>query len=997
MKRSPLLLFLLALALAWILWPSGEETEEPGRGDTPTVADGDPAAASPLDGDPARIERDAGAGLLVELQDAQGAAYRGDARLLILVEDGQVRELPVSEGRLTLRAPWPDQLIAVGGGFWSNLTPDVPEILGEETLTLSLQHPEASLRIQAQDDQGRSLVAPEATLAAKGSLRRLFTAWRGKAPQAGADGVIEIDDLPPIDYTVTVRHAGHVPLGIDLDLDEGGLRDVVAELQPATFLSGLVVGPDGPVAGVEVGLFSAARVNNMLDVDRERFLDEGRLPSEIPEEHRATTDAQGRFTMDVARAGRYRLFATHRGYLPAIAPDEFELEAAQRHRATTLELNPGHWVDVLVLDEQRQPIQGASLWWSRGGTGILARLSGIAENRPERQRSTSEEDGRAALGPMPSRLLKLHVSRAGYAQHEQELSLESDAPARQAIEVVLAPGASLPVAVLDSITGQPIPEAELRLVPAAEVDDTTGLLGFGGSEKETNDDGRAVFADLAVGDYRLGVDAPRYSSVQQDFQVVAGVNPELVLRLEAGALLHVQVLDDEDQPIEGIPVIATNLEAQDAKREVTDAEGFAHFDGLNPGQWQVQAIDNTAFDDDGLGGNLGVELKFVELERGAEETIALGGRIPRADVEGHLWRGTIALAGASLAVILPTGVQVAVADEKGFYRFEGMPLGDYIAVVNAGGIGAGGGAYYDSMEVASTGTVVRDYFLPETGLEIVVRDGTTGEALQGVAVSLRPRDGSNISGGDFGNTDAEGVARFPSVIPGEYIAFAGSVAVPFLGGDDRGLGGVSSPTIIVTEGGGVQRVELRLKKGATLRVRVSGSDGEYLRGAHLHYATADGQPYNVVSIKGTNSKGVAELKDLPSGPGRLIVRHPTLGYAEVPVNLAAGELNKQEVTLDSGSLVYVTVLDAEGQPMAGVLCTALDERGAPLSYMWSLEESQATNQAYFSGGEQKLGPLPSGNYLIQMVRPGKPTARHVVAVDGREELHLRLPFSGGER
>ena len=143
--------------------------------------------------------------------------------------------------------------------------------------------------------------------------------------------------------------------------------------------------------------------------------------------------------------------------------------------------------------------------------------------------------------------------------------------------------------------------------------------------------------------------------------------------------------------------------------------------------------------------------------------------------------------------------------------------------------------------------------------------------------------------------------------------------------------------------------------------------------------------------------GVAELKDLPSGPGRLIVRHPTLGYAEVPVNLAAGELNKQEVTLDSGSLVYVTVLDAEGQPMAGVLCTALDERGAPLSYMWSLEESQATNQAYFSGGEQKLGPLPSGNYLIQMVRPGKPTARHVVAVDGREELHLRLPFSGGER
>ncbi len=1002
-KLSPLLLLVaLAAALTWFLWPDDSQPDSLNSGANQAQSKQSPAAGEFDDATGDGVSRKSGHALTVTLLGADGESHGDEAHLLMQAEDGQVTELIVVGGSTEIQEPWPTTVIAYADNIWSlSAEVDREDFEDEGEVSLTLSDPAAQLGIRVLDEMEQPLSAPMLHLTTtQRSNNSFLLSWRPDlAGHAGADGYLLVQNLPPTQYSATIRQEGYVPATITIDASAGGMVEEAVTLVAAATLSGQVVGPQGPMANVDVGIHLADNPNSMLDLDRERFTDEGELPLAIPVEHQAVTDEEGRYTIEPARPGRYRLFAAHEDLLPYVSAEAMDLVAGPSQQAPLIELQDGPRIQVLVKGPNGLAVADAAVRWSRSGDSILARLSRNASSPADRQVTITDENGVATLGPIPPRQLRLGVQHSAFAFYEEEVDL-SDAKAEVIQrDIVLQESASLLVQVVDSQGETPIADATVLLLPAADVDDVTGLLGFSGSDSQAiaDESGRADYDNLSPGPYRLSVTSPKHAGWQEEIEITEGENPPITVRMEPGATLHVRVLDDEDQPLANTAVVVANMEAKTQKSEETDDEGSAHFYGLNPGQWSVQSVNNNNLDDDAGGGSLDVQVKFIEIRAGTEETIILGGFVPRADVEGHLWRGTTALAGASVAVIQPTGVKVAVADKEGFYRVEGLPLGDYVTVINAGGVGQGGGAYYDSLEVSSTGTVVRDFFLPETGLEIAVIDATTGLPLQGISVALRPEDGSNISGGDFGMTNEDGIASFQSVVPNDYLAFAGSVAVPFLGGDDRGLGGASSPIIRVTKGSGTQRVELRLDEGATLRIRVSDQDGNYLKGAHMHYATETGQTFNVVSLKGTNSKGVAEMKNLPSGPGHMIVRHPTLGFTEFEVNLTAGEISKREVTLNSGSLVYVTPLDDTGAPMSGVLCSALDERGSPLSYMWAMEETQATQAAYFSGSEQKLGPLPAGNYTILMVRPGKALVRHKISVDGRSEQHLRLPFAEAER
>jgi hypothetical protein len=1002
-KFFPLLLLVtLAAALTWFLWPDDSQPDPLNSGTNQAQSEQNPAAGE-FDGDTSDgLSRESEETLTVTLLGADGKSFAEEAHLLMQAEDGVVTEIIVVGGSTEVQEPWPTTIIAYADSTWSrsaNIDREEFEDDGEVSLTLS--DPTAELGIRVLDENEQPLSAPMLHLTTRQrSTQSFLHGWRPDlAGHPGADGYLTVKNLPPTQYSATVRQEGYVPSTITVDASAGGFVEEEVTLVAAATLSGQVVGPQGALANVEVGIHVADNPNSMLDLDRERFSDEGELPLAIAVDHKAVTDEEGNYTIYPARPGKYRLFAVHQDLLPYVSGESVDLVAGPSQQAPLIELEDGPRIRVTVKDPTGLPVADAEVRWSRSGDSILARISRNDSSPADRQVTVTDKEGVATLGPIPPRLLRLRVQHPAFAFYEEEVDL-SDAKAEVIPrDIVLQESASLAVQVLDSLGDTPIADATVLLLPAADVDDVTGLLGFSGSDSQkiADEDGRAAYDNLSPGPHRLSVTSPKHAGWQEEIVIGEGENQPITVRMEPGATLHVRVLDDEDQPLADTTVVVANIEAKTQKNEETDDEGNAHFYGLNTGQWSVQSVNTNSLDNEDGGGSLDVQVKFVKLEAGTEETITLGGFVPRADVEGHLWRGTTALAGASVAVILPTGVKAAVADQEGFYRIESLPLGDYVTVVNAGGLGQGGGAYYDSMDVNTTGTVIRDFFLPETGLEIFVVDATSGLPLQGISVALRPEDGSNISGGDFGMTNEDGIASFQSVVPNNYLAFAGSVAVPFLGGDDRGLGGASSPIIRVTKGSGMQRVELRLDQGATLRIRVSDQNGNYIQGAHMHYATETGQTFNVVSLKGTNSKGVAEMKNLPSGSGHMIVRHPTLGFTEFDVNLTAGELSKREVTLNSGSLVYVTPLDATGAPMSGVLCSALDERGSPLSYMWAMEETQATQAAYFSGSEQKLGPLPAGNYTILMVRPGKELVRHQISVDGRSEQHLRLPFAEAER
>ena len=161
----------------------------------------------------------------------------------------------------------------------------------------------------------------------------------------------------------------------------------------------------------------------------------------------------------------------------------------------------------------------------------------------------------------------------------------------------------------------------------------------------------------------------------------------------------------------------------------------------------------------------------------------------------------------------------------------------------------------------------------------------------------------------------------------------------------------------------------------------------------MFYLRDDGHPLSSLSMKATNSKGVAQLTGLPSGSGRILVKHPTGGQKEFPVNLTGGELSKQEVRLDEGVTVWLRVLDASGQPASGVLATLKDERGVRITMLFSIDDAQQVNQAYFAGMEQRLGPVAPGRYTVEIFRLGGEIVTEELTVPpGSPELRRTLVY-----
>lgn len=261
-------------------------------------------------------------------------------------------------------------------------------------------------------------------------------------------------------------------------------------------------------------------------------------------------------------------------------------------------------------------------------------------------------------------------------------------------------------------------------------------------------------------------------------------------------------------------------------------------------------------------------------------------------------------------------------------------------------------------------------------------------------MNLRPEDNSSISGGSFLTTDDQGIALFEMLRPGTYLAAVGNLAMPMLGGGEGAGSAISGGIRVASENSGTQRVEVRLPQPARLRLRVTGPDGSYQAGAHVFYVDESGNPLNIMSMKPTNAKGVVELSGLPPGRGRFVVRHPQIGKAEFEVQLQAGELAKQEITLGKGVHVLLSIVNGRGEPIGGVLAILVDARGRTVNSMYTMEETQAIQQSWYSGGPLRIGPLTPGPYTVQLIRPGQATISHQMTVAQEPaEQPLRLRYA----
>ena len=1015
-----LALFVMAGAVAFLLWPDrGGAAREDGENQAREATQAPEAGR--LDGAAGGgLERGAVAGtLLLRVLDAAG---RPVGAIIHARVNGEPQRVETRDGLAHLAPPVKEcTAVAESAGAWSEPATWREADGGPREIVLRLgEHLAAALRVRVtvagegaapsplarladvvrrggmieyfenlefRDDLAGRTAEPasplrEAPTAARARLQRDAVAernWEGK------DGVIEIAGLLPGTWSFEVTQSGCAPEYTHADLPPGGAAEVEVTLQRAGSVAGRVLGPDGkPAAGARVALWTR-RDEEMPWMDPlSDFLRYGRMPRMIPEHHRALCGPDGTFTILVAKRGRHDLLAAADGLRPAIA-GPVDVTPAERSDAGVLTLARGHELRVEVRDAGGAPVADARVAW-RAGESLIASLTSGAVSL------TTDRAGDVLLAGLPAGEVEATVEAAGRARARAPFHFD-DPPAREprVWRVTLNAGALLPGSVFAD--GFPVVGAVVRALPPLEAVQFLPGTARAVEVVTSQADGTFRIEHLPVGTWRVEIEHPDHAPfASEPLTLAEGENPPLHAQLHRGATLRVTVLDENDQPVSEAMIAAMQPALQQMANGRTGADGVALLPHLLPGDWQVMQMEINATEDlENL--DFGMRFVYVTLAEGGYKEIVLGGRVVVADVEGIVTMGGVPQPGKMVMLIGPGGMLSGRTDADGAYLLQKVQVGEYALTITTG-LG-GGSSWTDGLDVPEAGVLRHDIALPSSAVEVLVVDAATGALAAGVPVNLRPADSSSISGGMFQSTTGEGLARFEMLKAGVYVAAVGNFAMPMFGGGE-GKGSLMLRDIVVaSEDAGTQRVEARLPSPARLRVRVTGTDGAFVAGAHVFCMDESGLALNVISTKPTNAKGVVELTGLPLGFARFVVRHPELGRAEFEVVLLAGDLVKQEVTLQTGVHLMVEVASAEGEPLAGVLVVVLDERRRPVNYMFSTEDSLAIQRSFMTGGAQRIGPLMPGEYTVQLVRSGHATAEHAVTIaPAPAEQYLRLRAAG---
>ncbi len=203
------------------------------------------------------------------------------------------------------------------------------------------------------------------------------------------EGGAEFSAVPGGDYRLSVRAPGfvqrirhllhtHSDAAIEVQLDHGAT------------VTGRVVNQSGagiPRATIEVIPVSPFADDTAGDSDEESvdpgFLSQIGVASQV-----TTADSNGAFSVAGIEAGAIRVRVDAAGYVPALS-DSVRVRRGSTVDVGTVELRPGQSVEARVVDEDGEPVQGATVRWSAPDSAL-----GDAE--------LSDSEGRATLDGVPA-------------------------------------------------------------------------------------------------------------------------------------------------------------------------------------------------------------------------------------------------------------------------------------------------------------------------------------------------------------------------------------------------------------------------------------------------------------------------------------------------------------------------------------------------------------------------------------------------------------------
>lgn len=296
-----------------------------------------------------------------------------------------------------------------------------------------------------------------------------------------AEGQFAVGSLPAGDVALTVTAEGYLPLAQVVTI--GGKAGVDLRLDRPWAVEGRVLDGVGPGAGLEVALYHAAGASAAT-----------------------TTSADGAYAFTDLQGGQWRLIVSTPGG-EILVNDVFTLTPAEKTAWKEYVLSPG-LVTGRVLDAYGAPLAGAEVRMARDGAVVAETYSGGA--------------GAFEFRAMTGGVYDISVTHRefGFARRS---GVAVVAGAVTDLGDWSPSGAEVRVLVTDGTT--PLAGASVELA---------WLSGLGGERVMTPADaaGRAAFAGLPDGNYRLSASATNRARVAQDV-AVAGADVEITAVLPA--------------------------------------------------------------------------------------------------------------------------------------------------------------------------------------------------------------------------------------------------------------------------------------------------------------------------------------------------------------------------------------------------------------------------------------------------------------------------------
>lgn len=755
----------------------------------------------------------------------------------------------------------------------------------------------------------------------------------GAQDETDAEGRFELPYVQPGEFALRARHPDHPVARRDGLRAEAGqtLADVLVMLEPGTVIQGRVL--DLP-PNTRIRVQASARTSGPGATDESPMGVAFAMVGEMGEvmsdlglafgEHSVTPEADGSFLLRGLRVDQtYRVWGTQQGRgFAANATCCSPLEVPSGTRGLELRYDPGVTVTLQLVDATTgAPIERLWVRHSLRGGGGMEDMIAMAPRGAGRARDYP--DGRVTipnLRPKPKQTLQLTVGAIGHAELERE---NIPLPAAGTLDlgtIRLTASPVIEVTVASAVTGQPVPNATVRLQSDAgngsdnpfERLAQMGARRGGPASGRTDEQGRCVLNAPNDERARLTVDHDQHAPFERDLVLADARNTRQDVTLLGGGRVEVTVLADDGTPlarqrIDHSPPIGRRRPAP------TNDQGVAVFEHLAPGSHRFRIAEGgdgmafalNAIEAGGItlpsGGDQG--WSNVTVQDGATVTLQLS-RNPGASLRGIVRSNGAPLAGARLALLAGTG-DTAAADPAQ------AAVGAIMSEWGGGGRNARAG---------DDGTYqLKDLKPGQHRLRI-----THSDRAMPAVVPVTLHAGDNVLDVDLQTSTLRGTVRGPD---GRPVARA-RVAVQVMAAD----GSAADP--------------------------LSRAAGEFMPGIDLSAMRGGG-----AAVRSTDD-GSFELVGVQTG-ARLVVRASADGFADgasAPIELAPGaSRDGVDVTLGQAGSVHVTA--GEVAPFTMVTAVPLGADGQ------SDAGTRPVSQMLRRRGTT-LGGLRPGRWRVSLVTPG---------------------------